>query len=71
MKSTRFYDWGEKIKTSLKKIQVGDIFCFALGGQNLAGMHGVAEHVQAGFTGVGTAVFVDGFDDPAHELRVG
>jgi hypothetical protein len=35
---------------------------------DLAGMHGIAQHVQARFACAGAAVFVDGFDDAAQQL---
>ena len=33
MSSIKVYDWNKKVKTSLKKIKTGDIFCFALAEQ--------------------------------------
>ncbi|WDY60293.1 phosphotriesterase [Pseudomonas sp. PSKL.D1] len=33
MSTFEVYEWDKKIKTSLKKIRSGDIFCFALSGQ--------------------------------------
>ncbi|MNP75397.1 hypothetical protein D3C76_1724530 [compost metagenome] len=32
---------------------------------DLAGMQGIAQHVQARFAGLGAAMVVDGFDDAA------
>lgn len=34
MNSLKIYGWGKKVKTSLKNIKPGDVFCFALGEKN-------------------------------------